>query len=234
MAMGLHGEATDAVEKRWPLRPPRDALTRALALNLGGASHESIYAIEVMMKSVPRDFHPALLPSVVKQLLYPRYFYGYVLEDAKRYNADPALVLAIMREESRFNPRAKSQAAARGLLQFIITTARDIGRDVGLVDVSPEDLYDPRVIIRLGAKYISELAEKFGGNRYCATAAYNAGPNQVALWQRMQPAAGDDYFLSAINFDETKHYVRKVMHSYGWYGAANAAPTVVSSPAPGP
>jgi soluble lytic murein transglycosylase-like protein len=233
MAMGLHGEATDAVEKRWPLRPARDALTRALALNLGGASHESIYAIEVMMKSVPRDFHPALLPSVVKQLLYPRYFYGYVLEDAKRYNADPALVLAIMREESRFNPRAKSQAAARGLLQFIITTARDIGRDVGLVDVSPEDLYDPRVIIRLGAKYISELAEKFGGNRYCATAAYNSGPNQVALWQRMQPAAGDDYFLSAINFDETKHYVRKVMHSYGWYGAANAAPTVVSSPGPG-
>ncbi len=219
MAMGLHGEATDAVEKRWPLRPARDALTRSLALNLGGASHESIYAIEVMMKAVPRDFHPALLPAVVKQLLYPRYFYGYVLEDAKRYNADPALVLAIMREESRFNPRAKSQAAARGLLQFIITTARDIGRDVGLVDVSPEDLYDPRVIIRLGAKYISELAEQFGGNRYCATAAYNAGPNQVALWKRMQPAAGDDYFLSAINFDETKHYVRKVMHSYGWYSA---------------
>ncbi|HJQ37610.1 MAG TPA: lytic transglycosylase domain-containing protein [Thermoanaerobaculia bacterium] len=221
MAMGLHGEATDAVEARWPLRPAREALTRALALNLGGASHESIYAIEVMMKAVPRDFHPALLPPVVRQLLYPRYFYGYVLEDAKRYNADPALVLAIMREESRFNPRAKSQAAARGLLQFIITTARDIGRDVGLVDVSPEDLYDPRVIIRLGAKYISELTEQFAGNRYCATAAYNAGPNQVALWKRLQPAAGDDYFLSAINFDETKHYVRKVMHSYERYHSSH-------------
>ena len=217
MAMGLHGEASDAVDQRWPLRPARDALTRALALNLGGASHESIFAIEVMMKSVPRDFHPALLPDVVKQLLYPRYFYNYVLEDAKRYNADPALVLAIMREESRFNPRAKSQAAARGLLQFIITTARDIGRNIGLVDVSPDDLYDPRVIIRLGAKYISELTAKFDSNRYCATAAYNAGPNQVALWKRLQPAAGDDYFLSAINFDETKHYVRKVMHSYEWY-----------------
>jgi soluble lytic murein transglycosylase-like protein len=219
MAMGLAGEAIGAVERRWPLRPARAALTRALALNQAGASHESIFAIEVMMKSVPRDFHPALLPPVVTQLLYPRYFYNYVLEDAKRYDADPALVLAIMREESRFNPRAKSQAAARGLLQFIITTARDIGRDVGLVDVSPEDLYDPRVIIRLGAKYISELAAKFGGNRYAATAAYNAGPNQVALWKRLQPAEGDDYFASAINFDETKHYVRKVMHSYERYRA---------------
>ena len=217
MAMGLHGEAVDAIQQRWPLKPARAALTRALALNRGGEAHASIYAVEVMMKSVPRDFHPDLLPQVVRQLLYPRYFYGYVLEDAKRYNTDPALVLSIMREESRFNPRAKSQAAARGLLQFIITTARDIGRDIGLVDVSPEDLYDPRIIIRLGAKYISELSEKFSGDRYRATAAYNAGPNQVALWTRLQPAAGDDYFLTAINFDETKHYVRKVMGSYERY-----------------
>src|SRR5881397_3858925 len=76
----------------------------------------------------------------------------------RHFGADPTLVVAIMREESRFNPRAKSEAAARGLLQFIITTARDIGRDVGLVDVTPDDLYDPRVIIRLGAKYISTLS----------------------------------------------------------------------------
>jgi len=224
MAMGLHGEAVDAIEKRWPLRPARAALTRALALNRGGAARSSIFAVEVMMKSVPRDFHPDLLPPVVLQLLYPRYFYNYVLEDAKRYDTDPALVLAIMREESRFDPRAKSQAAARGLLQFIITTARDIGRDIGLVDVDPEDLYDPRVIIRLGAKYISELASAFGGDRYRATAAYNAGPNQVALWTRLQPAEGDDYFVSAINFDETKHYVRKVMSSYERYNHVGAAP----------
>src|SRR5436189_6272603 len=114
-----------------------------------------------MMKSVARDFHPDLLPPVVQQLLYPRYFYNFVLEDAKKFGADPTLVLAIMREESRFNPRAKSEAAARGLLQFIITTARDIGREVGLVDLTPEDLYDPRVIIRLGARYVATLSKRF-------------------------------------------------------------------------
>ncbi len=217
MAMGLHGEAASAIEKRWDLRPARAALTRSFALHQGGASRESIYAVEVMMKTVPRDFHPDLLPDVVKRLLYPRYFFPFIAADAKRYDADPALVISIMREESRFNPRAKSQAAARGLLQFIITTARDIGRDVGLVDVAPEDLYDPRVIIRLGAKYIGELTEEFGGNRYRAAGAYNAGPKQVALWNRMQPAPGDDYFLTAVNFDETKHYIRKVMNSYERY-----------------
>jgi soluble lytic murein transglycosylase-like protein/tetratricopeptide (TPR) repeat protein len=219
MAMGLHDEAVEAIEGRFALRPAREGLTRAHALNLGAASKASIYAVEVLMKSVPSDFHPDLLPPRVRQLLYPRYFYDAIAEDADRYDADPALVLSIMREESRFDPRAKSQAAARGLLQFIITTARDIGRDIGIVDVDPEDLYDPRIIIRLGAKYIGELTETFDGNRYRAAAAYNAGPKQVALWSRLQAADGDDYFLTAVNFDETKHYVRKVMNSYERYRA---------------
>jgi soluble lytic murein transglycosylase-like protein len=219
MAMGLHDEAVGAIEQRWPLRPASAGLTRSLALNQASASRESIYAIEVVMKSIPKDFHHALLPAAVRQLLYPRYFYSFIAADAKRYEADPSLVLAIMREESRFNPRAKSQAAARGLLQFIITTARDIGRDIGLVDVDPQDLYDPRVIIQLGAKYIAELAEQFGGNRYRTAAAYNAGPKQVALWSRLQAADGDDYFMTAVNFDETKHYVRKVLNSYEMYSA---------------
>lgn len=211
MAMGLFDEAVDELPKDW------DRLTRALALNRGNASRESIYEVEVLMRSVPRDYVPQLLPLVVRELLYPRYFYDAIAADAKKYGADPTLVLSIMREESRFNPRAKSEAAARGLLQFIITTAREIGREVGIVDVEPEDLYDPRVIIRLGAKYISTLSQRLGGNRHAVAAAYNAGPNQVALWTRLQPAPGDDTFLSSVNFDETKHYVRKVMNSYERY-----------------
>ena len=80
-----------------------------------------------------------------------------------------------------------------------------------------EDLYDPRVIIRLGAKYIHELGAQLEGNRYRIAAAYNAGPKQVALWQRLQSAPGDDYFITAVNFDETKGYVNKVMNSYERY-----------------
>jgi soluble lytic murein transglycosylase-like protein len=211
MAMGLFDEAVDDLPKSY------DRLTRSLALNRGNASRDSIYDVEVLMNGVPNDYVPQLLPLTIRQLLYPRYFFGFITEDAKRFGADPTLVLSIMREESRFNPRAKSEAAARGLLQFIITTARDIGRDVGLVDVDPEDLYDPRVIIRLGAKYIAELSKRFAGNRYAVAGSYNAGPNQVALWARLAPGPGDDFFLSSINFDETKHYVRKVMNSYKRY-----------------
>ncbi|HET7711601.1 MAG TPA: lytic transglycosylase domain-containing protein, partial [Thermoanaerobaculia bacterium] len=153
----------------------------------------------------------------IRELLYPRYFHQAIVDDARKFGADPTLLLAIMREESRFDPRAKSEAAARGLLQFIITTALQIGREVGLVELSPEDLYDPRVIIRLGAKYVANLTQRFGGDPYKITAAYNAGPNQSALWARLAGDAGADRFLSAINFDETKHYVRKVMNSYRRY-----------------
>jgi soluble lytic murein transglycosylase len=218
MAMGVFDDAIDGIVQRYGLRPAGAALTRSLALNRGGASRDSIYAIEVMMNGIPRDYVPELLPRAVRELLYPRYFYEYIDEDANRYGADPRLVLSIMREESRFNPRAKSAAAARGLLQFIITTARQVGQDLGILEVSSGDLYDPRMIIQLGAKYISTLLEEFEGNGYRAAAAYNAGPNQVRLWSRLTPADGDDYFLSAINFSETKHYVRKVRNSYERYG----------------
>jgi soluble lytic murein transglycosylase-like protein len=211
MAMGLFDEASEDIPGNW------SRLTQSLALNRGGASRQSIYQIEVLMKSVPADFADELLPTTIRQLLYPRYFAGAVEADSKKFNADPTLVLAIMREESRFNPRAKSEAAARGLLQFIITTAREIGREAGLVDVTAEDLYDPRVIIQLGAKYIGTLLAQFGNDHYATAAAYNAGPKQVALWQRLAPAAGDGAFISAINFDETKGYVRKVMTSYAQY-----------------
>ncbi len=217
LAMGLYDDAADAIPRRYPLRQLNSALTQSLALNRGNASRESIYAVEVLMKSVPGDYLPELLPVVVRQLLYPRYFYESIVEDAKRFGADPTLVLAITREESRFNPRAKSEAAARGLLQFIITTATEIGREIGVINITAEDLYDPRVIIRLGAKYVSTLSRQFGNDHYATTAAYNAGPHQVALWMRLAPAPGDDFFLSSINFDETKNYVRKVMNSYKRY-----------------
>jgi len=177
MAMGLFDEAVDDLPKGW------DLLTRSLALNRGSASRDSIHDIEVFMNGVPRDYVPQLLPLAVRELLYPRYFFDAIAEDAKKFDTDPTLILSIMREESRFNPRAKSEAAARGLLQFIITTANEIGREIGLVSVAPDDLYDPRVVIRLGAKYVSELSQKLGGDHYAVAAAYNAGPHQVRLWQ---------------------------------------------------
>jgi soluble lytic murein transglycosylase len=170
------------------------------------------------MRAVPDDFVPELLPRVLRELLYPRYFYDRIVAEARKHGADPRLVLSVMREESRFDPRAKSAASARGLLQFIIATAREVGLTVGLVDLNAEDLYDPAVVIQLGAKYVADLARQFEGDAYRTAAAYNAGPNQVKLWWRLSAEPRPDGFFTAISFDETKNYVRKVLNSYERYG----------------
>lgn len=217
-AMGLLDETVDATPRRYPLEPLRSGLTRAYVYRLAGASRASIGAVEALMNEVPSDFVPQLLPQLVREMLYPRYFYDTINAEAERYDADPRLLLSIMREESRFNPRAKSSAAARGLMQLLLSTAREVAVGIGLAQPDPEDLYDPRLVIQLGAKYVGDLQARFGGDPYATAAAYNAGPSQAKLWQRLAPAEGHDYFLSTIGFDETKNYVRKVLNSYERYG----------------
>jgi soluble lytic murein transglycosylase-like protein len=222
LALGLFDDAVDLIRERYPLQPAASAVARAAALSRAGATRASIQSVEVAARAFPPDFLPRLLPRVVEELLHPRYFQDEIAARSAAHGADPGLVLAIMREESRFEPRARSAASARGLLQLIITTARDVGEALGLRDVESEDLYDPATAIRLGSRYVADLQQQFGGDPYKTAAAYNAGPNQAKLWARLAPGPGHDYFLSAVNFDETKDYVRKVMNSYERYGEGAA------------
>jgi soluble lytic murein transglycosylase len=216
LALGLFDDAAEEVIAAYPLQPLGSGIARAEALRRGQAGRGSIFAIESALQ-LPEGYLPELLPALVRELLYPRYFFDEITEQARKHGADPRLLLSIMREESRFNVRAKSPAAARGLLQFIIGTARDVGRSIGLLDVDAQDLYEPDVIIQLGARYIGDLQKQFGGDPYKTAASYNAGPKQAQVWERMAPGPGDDQYLTAINFDETKNYVRKVLNSYERY-----------------
>jgi soluble lytic murein transglycosylase-like protein len=217
-ALGLFDEATPALPSLYPLSPPRSGLTRSLALRLGDAPRPSIAAAESLAEQVPDEYVPQLLPPLFRELLYPRYFWEWIVTEAERSGADPRLLVAIMREESRFNPRAKSPAAARGLMQLLLGTARQVAVSLELMEVAPEDLYEPRLVIRLGAKYVGDLLLVLDGDPYATAAAYNAGPNQARLWQRLAPAPGPDFFLSTVSFSETRHYVRKVLNSYERYG----------------
>lgn len=225
MAMGLYDEAASTLEDLYPSSAPSALLTRALVLREADALRQSIRTIETLERSLPDHFVHSLLPRQMRELLHPRYFYDTILEQAQEIDADPRLLLAIMREESRFDPRAKSPAAARGLLQFVITTAREIALELGLESLVSQELYEPDVVIRLGARYVGRLMAQFDGDRPRTTAAYNAGPNQARLWGRLAPAEGDDYFFVSINFNETRDYVRKVMNSYEAYGELYETPS---------
>lgn len=219
LALGLFDDAADQVSERYPGEAPAAALTRALLLRRGGRARASIRAAEGVVSALPAEFLPELLPADVRDLLYPRHYMALIQEDALRFGSDPLLVLAIMREESRFDTRARSAAAARGLLQIVLTTARAVGRDLGLPELEGEDLYDPALVIPLGSKYLADLQRDFDGNLLKAAAAYNAGPRQARLWSRLSPGTADDAFFASISFAETRRYVAQVLASYDRYRA---------------
>ena len=216
LALGLFDDTADLIPRKYPVNDAVTAMTQAEALFRGGVPPGSIRAAEGVLADLPEQMVPELMPRRLAELLYPRYFWERVVDESAKYGADPRLVLSVMREESRFDLRAKSPAAARGLLQFIIGTARTVGQKLGLMDVQPEDLYQADVIIPLGAKYLADLVREFGGDRYEAVAAYNAGPPQARLWARLA-APEPEAFYSSVNFDETRRYVGRVLSTYERY-----------------
>ena len=124
------------------------------------------------------------------------------------------LLLAIMRQESGFNPRAKSWAKASGLMQLMPATAAYIARDGGYRNAKRHDLLIPDINIRLGEDYILYLLESpiVDGDLIRLLAAYNAGPGNLKKWSAKVNHGGDELMLlESLPARETRFYVKNVM-----------------------
>lgn len=154
----------------------------------------------------------------VLQGLFPVAFAEQVRAQASARGLDPFLLLAIMREESAFEPHALSRADAHGLMQLLPSTARGVALDERLAPPAPVDLFLPALNIRLGAAYVAQLARQFGDPRPVA-AAYHAGPGRVARWLVGLPDGDMDLFVERIPIASTREYVRSVYRSYLVYRA---------------
>ncbi|MBY6263828.1 lytic transglycosylase domain-containing protein [Azospirillum sp. 412522] len=136
---------------------------------------------------------------------------------------DRALVFAVMRQESRFDPRLVSSAGATGLMQILPSTAqhvRERNADIGSDDANRDALFDPSRNMELGQRYLSELLgmPEIDGNLFLATAAYNAGPGTLARWRRDLSDITDPLlFIESLSFGETRDYVEKVMANFWIY-----------------
>ncbi|HKJ25392.1 MAG TPA: lytic transglycosylase domain-containing protein [Myxococcota bacterium] len=130
---------------------------------------------------------------------------------------DPALVSAVMREESGYRPAVTSPAGARGLLQIMPETGQRLAEQLGLPAFAPDDLYRPRVNIQLGSFYLQQLAGEFDGRLEAAIASYNAGPQAAARWTEEQPSMADDEWVEAIPYSQTRAYVKRVLRSVHVY-----------------
>ncbi|MCS7234067.1 MAG: lytic transglycosylase domain-containing protein [Synergistetes bacterium] len=137
--------------------------------------------------------------------------YNHILENAKREKVDPLLVLAVIHQESRFDPDIVSWAGAIGLMQLMPFTGEAYGiknRDL---------LFSPEINIKYGIKHLKEFLDRYNGNLYLSLAAYNAGPGNVDRWLKDTKAKDWEEWAESIPFQETRDYVRKVMAAYRIY-----------------
>jgi len=147
------------------------------------------------------------------RLAYPMGNSFLVERYAQAHNLDPALLCALILEESRFHAQAVSPAGARGLMQVMPQTGKRIARKLKIRRFSGKQLFDPAVNIRLGSWYFASMLEEFGGKVHLALAAYNAGPRAVRKWLADRGSSGDDEFVENIPYRETRNYVIRVMGS---------------------
>ncbi|WP_320046053.1 transglycosylase SLT domain-containing protein [uncultured Ilyobacter sp.] len=141
--------------------------------------------------------------------LYPRYYDILVKNAANKYDMEEALIYSVILQESVFEPSLISKAGATGLMQIMLSTAKDMNPDI-----TQEELLAPDTNIDLGARYLKKLLVKFDGNVPKTVAAYNAGAGNVVKWSSDEKG---DLDIEKIPFSETKKYVKRVINNYYKY-----------------
>jgi peptidoglycan lytic transglycosylase len=146
-------------------------------------------------------------PGWFQRVRYPLKYEQIVRGHARNYQLDPALLAAVIYQESKFHSDAKSDAGAIGLMQLQPETAKGIAIRTGGSRFQTSDLYNPEINVRYGSWYLRHLLDKYDDEK-TALAAYNAGQRNVEEWR----AQGKE-----IQFAETRAYVDRVEHLKGVY-----------------
>jgi soluble lytic murein transglycosylase len=149
-------------------------------------------------------------PGWWERLWYPLRYEQIVRGHARNYNLDPALLAAVIYQESKFKADARSPSGAIGLMQLLPDTAKGIALHTGGSRFRVDDLYNPEINVRYGAWYLRHLLQKYGDEQ-TALAAYNAGQDNVDRWR----SSG-----RGIQFAETREYVDRVEALKGIYRRA--------------
>lgn len=187
----------------------------ARALHDFDLTHLAAHAASELLRSA--DSPLAEAPRAVLELAYPVDYLPLLDATAAETGLSPLILLALIRQESFFDPSAASPAGALGLTQVMPLTASEINQKLNIEDFSAQDLLRPLVGIRFGAHYLRSQLDLFEGNLFLALAAYNGGPGNASRWLQSVPAGDMDLFAEIIDFTETRSFVKLVLENYAMY-----------------
>ena len=142
--------------------------------------------------------------------LNPIFYRDLLNKYAGIYKIDPLLVAAIIKVESKFSPKARSQVGAIGLMQIMPFTGKEIADKLKIDNFQQHDLYVPEINIKIGFYYLNELRREFGDDQVAILASYNAGRTNVRYWKGTDPKLAID----KIPFKETRNFTRSVLSTY--------------------
>jgi soluble lytic murein transglycosylase len=162
----------------------------------------------------------AEMPRESWEVLFPLLWWKELKSVAETTRLDPYLVAGLIRQESEFDPRARSRSNARGLMQLLPSTARYMSRripDRRTRSYTLVSLYSPEINVIYGTHYLREVLDQFSGTVEYALAGYNAGPHRVAQWTRSGGFGEPAEFVESIPITETREYVQAVLRNAAVY-----------------
>jgi soluble lytic murein transglycosylase len=214
--LGLREEAKRELESlRFDYRnDPLASYQLAIFFSELGLYRSSILAAESVMRELGVNVFE--VPVFLGRLAYPTYYSDLVIAEAEKYDSDPLLQFALIRQESLFESFATSSAVAQGLSQVIPDTGAYIAQRLSWPDFENEDLYRPYVGITFGAYYLNQQLDAFDDNVAVALSAYNGGPGNASRWYAEAPDDLDE-FLETVDFAETRLYIKRIYAGHAIY-----------------
>ena len=199
----LEGQEADAERRAF-------CAQKAVVLAGLGQRRDSIQSLWCAFPALGKA-HQSIVPEDAQRLYYPLDFRPIIEQRAREQNLPPNLVFAMVRQESAFDAEARSWAGARGLMQLMPATGKEVAQRLGL-RYSSSRLNDPDFSVRLGTRYFRQVLDMFDGNEELALAGYNGGPYRIKkLWRQAGSQPELDRFVEGLSLEETKTYVKRIL-----------------------
>ncbi len=163
-------------------------------------------------------------------ILFPQPFKNSVLEASNKYQISPNIIYAIMRQESGFNPLARSHADAFGLMQILPRVAEKIAQEFSIPLSDSSDLYNPHTNIFLGTAYLNKAFKNYNNQFILSVASYNAADSAIRGWVKTRHSDDPLVFIEDIPYEETQKYIKLVMRNMIYYQRINSPHQAIDFP----